>query len=177
MKRRRDTRRLDASKPARSRPAGCRRTRQWFVGALRRGLGPEAGWVQRHIAHCPRCRKRAAAWRRVELALRIVKARPHRLGLLQKANAEAVRLLSHDLREEAQAREMIGSRLESPFLTRAVRGRHQMTNVAACIAILFLSKSGLFRSLDRLGAGSEAWVRQYYASQVGDDLAGEVFDS
>ena len=160
-----------------ARRGGCRHTRQWFLSALRRGLGPEAGWVQRHMAACPRCCRRAASWRRVELGLRVVKSRPLRLGLLQQANAEAVKMLTHELREAAKARELTSAEAESPFLGRAGRHRHWLTNIAACLAILFLTRSGLFSSLNRLNTGGEAYVRHYYASQAGEDLAGEVFDS
>jgi hypothetical protein len=99
------------------------------------------------------------------------------LGLLEKANAEAVRMLGHDLREAAQARDMMGPESEPPSLPRALKYRHQLTNIAACLAILLLTKSGLFNSLDRFSTGGAAFVRQYYASQVGEELAREVFDT
>jgi hypothetical protein len=113
----------------------------------------------------------------VELGLRVVKSRPHNLGLLQRANAEAVKMLTHELREAAKASELTNAEAEPPFLGRAGRHRHWLTNIAACLAILFLTRSGLFSSLNRLNAGGEAYVRHYYASQAGEDLAGEVFDS
>jgi len=177
MKSLRSTVRSHMRGPSTSRAGSCRHTRQWFLAAIRRGLGPEAGWVQRHMASCPRCCRRAAAWRRVELGLRVVKSRPHGLSLLQKANAEAVRMLTHELRDTAQAHELTNPDPEQPFLGWAARHRHRLTNVAACVAILLLTRSGLFSSLNRLNRDGEAYVRHYYASQAGEDLAGEVFDS
>ena len=171
-----DTFRSRENGNAESRATGCRHTRQWFLARLSRGLGPEAGWVQRHIAACPRCCRRAASWRRVDLAVRIVKSRPQPPGLLGKANREAVRMLGRELQEATQARALTRSETEPPFPVRVRRCRHRLTNLAACLAILCLSKSGLFTSLNRINTGGEALVRHYYASQVGEDLAGEVFD-
>jgi hypothetical protein len=113
----------------------------------------------------------------VELGLRVLNSRPHHLDLLHRANTEAVKMLKQELREAALARELTHPEPEPPFQARAAGCRHRLTNLAACLAILFLSKSGLFTSLDRFSTGGEAFVRQYYASQAGDDLAGEVFDS
>ena len=43
----------------------------------------------------------------MELGLRVVKSRPHNLGLLQKANAEAVKMLTHELREDGRCVETL----------------------------------------------------------------------
>jgi hypothetical protein len=145
--------------------------------ALSRRIGPDAAWVRRHVAVCPRCRARLYGWRRVELTMRILKSQPHCLNLLQRANASTIKMLKHDLREAPQAQELVATKSEPSLLERSIRYRHWSTNVAACFVILFLAKCGLFTSLDRVTSGSERFVRSYYASRAGDDLAQEVFDA
>ena len=158
-----------------SRQKGCRRLRQWLVTSLSRGLGPEAAWVQRHAADCPRCQRRIAALSKVELALSIVKSQPHQLDLLKRANTHAIGMLKHSLQEAKQARTLENLRPEPSFLERSGRYRHRLANIAACFAIVLLTRTGLFSSLDRVSTRGEEFMRQYYASQVGEDLAGEVF--
>lgn len=155
----------------------CRRTRRWLRASLGRGLGPQADWIQRHLADCPRCRRRISALGKVEMALRVVKAQPHRLDLLKRANAEAVRMLKHDLRDAPQARALEASEPEPSLLERSGRYRHWATNVAACLAIALLIKSGLFASLNGVSTHGEKLVRHYYTSQVGEDLARDIFDA
>ncbi|HNY80793.1 MAG: hypothetical protein RBS72_15070 [Sedimentisphaerales bacterium] len=161
------------SKPSADR---CRRTRQWFATALSRRLGPEAGWVRRHVAVCPRCRKRLAGLRNVEMALSLVRSQPHSLDLLSRANAHAIKMLQHGLRQAPKARELERSRPEPSLVEQFGQYRHSAVNVAACIAILLLTRAGVFGSLDKARTGGQKAVRQYYASHVGNDLAEEVFD-
>jgi len=162
---------------SRSRTRGCRRLRNasWAVPSL--SLGPDALWIQRHLARCSRCRKRLAGWRHIELAFAAVKSQPHALDLLARANTETLRMLEHDLREAPQAQGLAEMRVEPSFLERSFGYRHWASHVAACFVALLLAKAGLFSSLDRLSTDSEKVVRQYYTSHVGDDLAEEVFDS
>ncbi len=154
---------------------GCRSLRQRLLDSLGQGFGPRAGWVQRHVAHCPRCQKRLASWGKVELALSLIKSQPHRLDLLSRANACAVKMLKHSLREAPKALVLEQARPEPSLLQRSVRYRYRLTNLAACAAILVLTRSGIFSSLDRATAGGEKLIKQYYASQVGEDIAEEIF--
>lgn len=159
----------------RARKTDCKRIRRWLTASLYRHLGPEADWVQRHTAICPRCQRRIAAVRRVELALCIVKSQPHHVDLLKRANAHAIGMLKHSLREASQARRLEDSRAEPSFIERSGRYRHRIANVAACLAIVALTRTGLFSSLDRINTRGKECMRQYYATQAGEDLAGEVF--
>ena len=144
---------------------------------IRSLLGPEAAWVQRHVAGCPKCQRRLAAIARVDLALSAVKSQPHRLDLLMRANSAAIRVLTHELREAAHARRLDEAKPEPRFIERYGRYRGAIANVAACFVILLLTKAGIFSSLDKARTRGEAVMRQYYASQAGEDLAGEVFKS
>jgi hypothetical protein len=114
---------------------------------------------------------------RVDLALSTIKAQPHRLDLLMRANSAAVRMLNHQLREAARGRRLEEAKPEPCLLERCGRYRTALTNVAACIAILFLTKVGIFSSFDEARSGGQAVMKQYYATQAGEDLAGEVFKS
>jgi anti-sigma factor RsiW len=131
--------------------------------------------VQRHVEHCPRCQRRLAAWSRVELALSIIKSESHRLDLLGKANSCTVKMLKRSLREAPKALVLEKARPEPSFLQRSARYRPRIANAAACVAILILTRSGLFSSLDRATTGGEKLMKQYYAAQAGEDIAEEIF--
>lgn len=177
MKSRNDSSRSYPNAKEASRRKTCRRTSRWLRACLSHGLAPQANWIQRHLADCPRCRRRITALGKVEMALRVVKSQPHHLDLLKRANADAVRMLKHDLRDAPQARALKHSEPEPSFLERSAKIRHWATNVAACLAIALLTKSGLFISLDGANTRGEKLVKQYYINQVGEDLAQEVFDA
>lgn len=155
----------------------CRHTRQWFAAALSRRLGPEAGWVRRHVATCPRCQRRLAALRNVEMALSLLRSQPQSLDLLNRANSHTIKMLEHDLRDAPKARKLERLRLEPSFVERFGQYRSSAVNVAACIAIVLLTRVGVFNSLDKLSTGGDRAMRQYYANHVGDDLARELFDA
>lgn len=155
----------------------CRRTRQWFAAALGRRLGPEAGWVRRHVATCARCQRRLAALRNVEMALSLLRSQPQSLDLLGRANAHTIRMLEHDLRDAPKARKLERLRPEPSLGERFGQYRRSAVNVAACIAIVLLTRTGVFRSLDKACTGGNKMMRQYYAHHLGDDLARELFDA
>jgi len=142
----------------------CKRLRQQVTESVHRRLGPEAAWVQKHVATCPRCQRRLAAVARVDLALSAIKSQPHRLDLLMRANTAAVRMLNHQLRETPQAHRLEEARPEPRFLEKCARHRGIITNVAACAAILLLTKAGIFSSLDTARTRGQAAMKQYYAN-------------
>jgi hypothetical protein len=158
-------------------PVGrCRHVRQWFTSALSGRLGLEARWVRNHVLTCPRCRKRLAGLRNVEMALSLIRSQPQSLDLLSRANTHTIKMLQHDLRDGAKARKLERSRPEPSFIERFGQYRHSAVNVAACIAIVVLTRAGVFSSFDKVRTGGQKVVRQYYADHVGSDLAQEVFD-
>jgi len=153
----------------------CKRIRQRLADSMVHRLGSEAPWVQRHVAHCPRCQKRLAALGKVDLALSIIKSQPHRLDLLMRANTAAMRMLKHSLREAAQAQELEQARPEPGLIERCARYRISATHLAACIAILFLTKAGIFSSFHKAHTQGQAALKQYYTNQAGEDVAREIF--
>lgn len=159
------------------RQGNCKRIRHRLAASLARGLGPDANWIRRHAANCPKCRRRIAALNKVDLALSIVKSQPHRLDLLKRANAHAIGMLRRSLRDASQAQALKDCQPEPSFFERSGRYRYRLANLAACLAIVLLTRTGLFASLERVRTRGNECMRQYYAVQAGEDLAGEIFDA
>ncbi|UCC98588.1 MAG: hypothetical protein JSW66_01585 [Phycisphaerales bacterium] len=153
----------------------CRRIRTWLYTAMRRRLGVEVGWVQNHILSCPRCRRRLLSLGKVNVALSFMKAKPHSLDLLMRANEQAIRTLKHSLRHEPKAQKLKTSLPEPKLVERCGPYGHSIGNLAACVTILLLMKIGVFSSMDMCQTQGQDVIRQYYAKQVGQDLAEEVF--
>lgn len=154
-----------------------RRLRRRLVDAAHRRFGPEAPWVRRHAAHCPHCQRRLASLARVDLTLSIIKSQPHRLDLLTRANTAAIRMLSCQLRQSEAAERLKEAKPEPTCVDPYAGHQNAILNVAACLAILLLTKAGIFASLDKARTRGEATMKQYYANRAGEDLAGEVFKS
>lgn len=165
------------SRQDKSSPGRCKSIRQRLLESAVGRLGPQAPWVQRHVAGCPRCQKRLAALTRVDLAISAIKSQPHRLDLLMRANCAAMRMLSHQSREMARAQGLESAKPEPSFLEKCGPYRGAITNVAACVAVLLLTKAGIFSSLDKACTQGQAAMKQYYTTQAGEDLAHEVFRS
>jgi len=153
----------------------CRRIRAFLYKAVSKRLGPEADWLQNHIATCSRCRRRLVSRGKVDLALSLIKAQPHSLDLLKRANKQAISVLKHSLRGEPQAEKLRSKLPEPKFVQKYSRYGHSAANFAACIAIMFLVKAGLFSSIDQFQSKSHKVIEQYYARQAGQDLADDVF--
>jgi len=155
----------------------CRRIRAWLYKAIGSRFSADAQWVQKHIANCPRCQRRLASVGKVNLALSIIKSQPHNLDLLMRANAQAIGVLKHSLREAPKAKKLKATRPEPKLLERWRKYAHPSVNAAACIAILLLMKIGVFSSMDKFQTEGQKIVKQYYASHVGQDLADELFSA
>jgi len=153
----------------------CRRIRCWLSEAISRHFDPDADWLQSHIANCPRCQRRLVSYGKVNLALSAIKSQPHKLDLLMSANAQAVGVLKHSLRQAPKARKLRTMLPEPKLLERCGKYSRSAVNVAACIAILLLMKIGVFSSMDMFQTQGQKVIKQYYASRVGEDLADEIF--
>ncbi len=159
----------------RSEPAWFAKVRERLADSAHHRLGPAAPWVQRHVATCPRCQRRLAAFGKVDVALSLIKSQPHRLDLLMRANTAAIHMLSRQLREAPEAGELKEARPESSLVERYARYQGTVTSVAACLAILLLTKAGIFTTLDKARTRGEAAMKQYYVNRAGEDLTGEIF--
>ncbi len=153
----------------------CRQIRACLRKAIRSHFGPEADWVQKHIANCPRCQRRFASVGKVNLALSLMKSQPHNLDLLMRANPQAIGVLKHSLREAPKAKTLKNMQPEPKLLERCSKYESSAANVAACIIILFLMKTGVFSFMDKFQTEGQKVVKQYYVNQVGQDLANDIF--
>jgi hypothetical protein len=113
----------------------------------------------------------------VDLALRIIQSQPQPLDLLMRANTAAVRMLNHPLRDAAHERRLDQSKPEPSLLQRWRKYENNVTNVAACVAILLLTKAGLFSSFDSARTEGRQAMKQYCATQAGQEIADELFQS
>ncbi|HUS73726.1 MAG TPA: hypothetical protein VMY06_11740 [Sedimentisphaerales bacterium] len=94
-----------------------------------------------------------------------------------RANAQAIGVLKHSLRRAPKAQKLRVMLPEPKLFERCSKYMHSAANVAACIAILLLMKIGIFSSMDTFQTKGQKVIEQYYASQVGEDLADEVFSA
>jgi len=166
-----------SSKTKESRSNQCRKNRQRFVSFLSSHFSVDSPWVQNHIAHCPKCQSRLAAIGRVNLALSLIKSQSHNLDLLMRANTQTINVLKHGLREAPKAQELKSIKPEPKLAKRVFWCVQPSLNVAACFLILFLLKCGIFTSMDKLQTNGKKAYKQYYASQLGEDMAEELFPS
>lgn len=153
----------------------CNGIRTRLRGVLSTTFSIDAQWVRNHIANCPRCHQRLASLGRVNLALSLVKSQPHAVDLLMRANAQAIGVLKHSLREAPRAAELKKKLPEPKVVEKCSKYKHSAANVAACITILFLMKIGVFSSMDSFQSHGQEVFKQYYAKHVGQDMADEIF--
>jgi len=153
----------------------CRRIRTWLYTAINNHFSSDADWLQNHISICPRCQRRFVSAGQVNLALSLLKSQSHRLDLLRCANSQAISVLKHCLRQAPKATELKTVMPEPKLLERYGLYGHSVANFAACIAILFLMKIGVFSSMDTFHTQGQNVIKQYYASRIGEDLADEIF--
>jgi hypothetical protein len=155
----------------------CKKIRTWLSKVISSRLGPEAEWVQNHIANCQRCQHRLVSLGKVNLALSVIKSQPHKLDLLSRANAQAIGVLKHSLREAPKAGKLKKILPEPKLLERCSKYTNPAANAAACIAILFLMKTSIFSSMGKFRNEGQKAVRHYYASHVGQDMTDELFSA
>ena len=155
----------------------CKRFRTWLYSALGSHINPEAAWLQNHIAHCPRCRKRLISRGKVDLAISFIKSQPLSIDLLMRANEQAIGVLKHSLRQAPKADKLRQIRPEPKLVERLYKHLQPVGNMAACIAILIMMKASIFSSMNSVQARGQKVIRQYYTDRVGEDLTEEIFPS
>ena len=153
----------------------CRRLRLWLGQIIGSRLNIEAGWIQEHLANCPRCRERILPLGRVEMAMSLLKTQPHQLDLLMRANTKAIGVLKHSLRNAPKAAKLKVMRPEPAFAERYAKYVRPTANAAACLALLVLAKIGIFESMNLFEQQSQKTIHQYYVKNVGSELADEIF--
>ena len=155
----------------------CRGVRQRIFDALTSRLSLNADWVQSHIANCPRCQRRLCATGRVDLAFTLLKSESHSLGLLMRANSQAIGVLKHSLRNTDRA-EMLKTVIPMPKLyERCKKYQSSVLNAAACIVIMAMFKVGIFKGIEAFKETGDAVVKNYYVNNAGQDISDEIFSS
>jgi hypothetical protein len=94
-----------------------------------------------------------------------------------RANAQAIGTLKQTLRHTPKAQKLKAIRPEPKLSERSRKYAHPAANAAACIAILFLMKIGIFSYMDNFQTKGQEVVKQYYAYQIGQDMADEIFSA
>ena len=155
----------------------CKRMAGWFYQAINSRFGLEAGWVQNHISQCPRCRERLASIGRVNLAFSLLRSQPHGIDLLMRANSRAISVLKHSLRYSLKAEKLKKIKPEPKLLDKLGKYQGPLVNAAACIAILLLMKVGFMNSAEKVQDQGRSILKGYYARQVGQEMADEIFTS
>ncbi len=153
----------------------CRQLKDIMYQLLTDRFDVDRHWVRNHIANCPRCQRRIMRLGKIELAISLLKSQPHNLDLLMRANTQAIGVLKHSLRTTTRAEHLRNIRPEPGILERCSRYKHPLANAAACIAIAALLKSSAFSSAQTFETKSRKAVEHYYASQVGKDIADDIF--
>ncbi|MFC1738107.1 hypothetical protein ACFL1G_03545 [Planctomycetota bacterium] len=153
----------------------CSKLTNWLSQAANSHFGFDAGWVQRHIANCPRCQRRMASLAKVNLAFSLLKSQPHNLDLLMRANTQAIGVLKHSLRYSKKAQKLRKKLPEPGLLQRLDKYKSPALNAAACVTILFLMKTGIFSSAENIQDQGQQVLKQYYVKNLGQDLADEIF--
>ena len=92
-----------------------------------------------------------------------------------RANAQAIGVLKHCLRQAPRARQLRTILPEPKLPERCGKYGYSAVNLAACIAILLLMKISVFSSMDKFHTEAQKVIEQYYVKQVGQDLADEIF--
>lgn len=84
-------------------------------------------------------------------------------------------MLKHSLRRSVKAEKLRYAKPEPGIIEQLGKYKHSLANVAACIVIAFLMKAGTFSSAETLQTEGRKAVQHYYATQLGDDLANDIF--
>lgn len=128
-----------------------------------------------HVAHCPRCQRRLAMVNRVELALTLVKTQPLNVGLLAQANNKALDALKHSLRNAPKSAALRIAKADLNRLEKMRPGLERILNVAACVFVVLIIKTGMSRSLLDYQEQGEAVIKNYYARNLDSQLFDEIF--
>lgn len=156
----------------------CRtlRKKQGLTASVRERL---LNFSLRHLESCPRCRKRAALLDRIELALDLLRTEQRPFDLLKKANTRAVGTLAHGLRETPDAGRLREQMPRPGWLELHTPALDKLLNVAACLFMVLIIKTGVFADLTKLENTGRKAVNNYYARNLSaeglNDILRDIF--
>lgn len=128
-----------------------------------------------HVAECPRCQRRLARVNRVEVALMLIKAEPYQMGLLARANNKAINVLTHSLRFAPKSDLLREAKSDTHRIEKARPIIEKMLNVAACLFVVVMIKTGISHSLSDYQKQGEAVIHNYYARNLDSQMFDEMF--
>ena len=128
-----------------------------------------------HAAHCPRCRQRLARTNRVELSLMLIKTQPLNTGLLARANNKALDVLKHSLRNAPKSVSLRTAAADVSRLEKMRPGLERVLNVAACIFVVLMIRTGVSHSLLDYKEQGEAVIKNYSGRNLDSQLFDEIF--
>jgi hypothetical protein len=155
----------------------CSQTRNALGKAVAKHLRFNSGWLQGHIANCPRCQQRLNRIGKVNIALALLKSQPHNLDLLKRANTQAINVLKHPLRYAPKADKLKDIQPEPGWITRYCNFNRSVGNAAACILIMLLLKAGVFASMDNINQKGNVTLKNYYSKHLDQDTVFDIFDA
>ena len=153
----------------------CKSIRARIANALAERLDLDNGWLAVHVASCPRCRKRFGNIARVDLAFTLLRSQPHTTGLFTRANTKAVNSLKHSLRNTPKAEKLKNFQPSPNWFQRNTGLLSSVTNVAACLAVLFLLKTGIFTSINKFNEKGKESLHNYYSKRLDKSICDEIF--
>ncbi|MHC4835445.1 MAG: hypothetical protein ACYSOF_00905 [Planctomycetota bacterium] len=153
----------------------CRRIRKGRLGLWDAFRSRVLERLSDHIAECPRCQRRLATVNRVELGLTLMKTQPQQIGLLARANNQALDMLKHSLRHAPKSAGLRTAKSDANRLEKIRPGLERVLNVAACVFIVIMIKTGVSNSLLDYKEQGEAVIHSYYASNLDNEMFNEIF--
>ena len=153
----------------------CRSVRNERCGVIRSIKMRLLQRLDDHVAECPKCQRRLAVLNRVEVALMLTKSQPYEMGLLARANNKALDVLAHSLRFAPKSTLLRQARSDTNRIEKARPLIERVLNVAACLFIIVMIKTGVSRSLLDYKQQGEAVIHNYYARNLDSQMFDEIF--
>jgi hypothetical protein len=113
---------------------------------------------------------------RVEWAILLTKSQSHSCDLLGRANTAALHMLKHGLRFAPRADKLRAARPETGWLIGHSAALEKVFNVAACLMVLAMIKFGTTSFLKDVQQDGTKVMHNYYAKNIGQDMANELIE-
>ena len=155
----------------------CKRIRHKLSDAVIGKLTAQGGWVDSHIAKCPRCRARLQRIGDVEFALSTIRSQPQSFDLLAKANTQAVNVLKHSLRDAPKAEQLKEGQEHKEWYEKSGVHLVPLSKTAACLMIVLFMKMWIISSMNDFRKEGDSVVRNHYARYLGDEYADEIYSA
>ncbi len=155
--------------------AKCKQIRHRLIRSVSQRLSTNNPWIMNHIASCPRCQQRMGQLGKVDFVFSLLKSQPHKLDLLMRANERAIGVLKHSLRNTSKAQKLKHTRPEPIWPQRYSRYILPIANVAACLVVIILMKTGIFSSMNKFKKQGNTAMKHYYAKHLDEETVNDIF--